>query len=133
PPCFTLSVESVCQLGGTALNHADVIDTSPCQRTAIESRLVNRSIRTGTAEQILKSVFLCLNPSRGFYPSQDTLLVVSGELVCTVLGENDHEKPLFTVWLQQWNIPPRVFAGQDWSDMTQYDCHKRESRTGRHE
>lgn len=29
---------------------------------------------------------------------------VSGELVCRALGDSEHEKPLFTVWLQHTNI-----------------------------
>ena len=59
PPPF-LPVDAACQLGGTAQCHADVIYTSPCQRTAIESRQAAdlwHADRIGIATHVWVSAF----------------------------------------------------------------------------
>lgn len=57
---FSLSADAVCQLEGTALYHSDVIYTSACQRTAIESRRASdpwHADRIGIATHVWVSAF----------------------------------------------------------------------------
>lgn len=65
---------------------------------------VSGNTRADTDLEKEPRVCLCLRASRSFYLCQDPASVMSGELVCWALGEHEHEKPLFTVWLQHTNI-----------------------------
>lgn len=71
-----------------------------CLLSACQQKYQSRHCRASQERE--PSGFLCL--SKSFYRCQDLGSVVSGELVCRVLGEYKHEKPLFTVWLQHTNI-----------------------------
>lgn len=80
-PHFLLSADAVCQLGGMVLHHADVIYTSACQRTAIESRRAAdpwHADRIGIATHAWVSAFMQHIPGEEEYGWRPTLVMCVG-------------------------------------------------------
>ena len=76
---------------------------SPCELFA-QGMSTEQAPELTPPSEFREVCFCVYAQAEAFYLCQDPASAVSGELVCGALGELEHEKPLFAVWLQHTNI-----------------------------